>query len=167
MRIKPLPRPPESLEAINTAWHAVPLVPTGEADCCARLVAQLDLDGQDEGRRWLTLLWGLDLVTEGIHGFSRMRAEPDLERLPSTFTERVYGAPEALRHLESPPRAVSADEIFEGLAEGVPAWERHRDPTGWRELWRRRTRHLLDWLVLLGCAERLDDDGLDALYRAR
>lgn len=168
MRIKPLPRPPNSLKAIHTAWRAVPLVPTDEADCCARLVARLGLEGQDEGRRWLTLLWGLDLVTEGVRGFSRTRAEPDLDSLARTFTERVYGAAEARHHLEAADRSRPAEDVFEELAGDVPAWERHRDPAGWGEHWKRRTHHLLDWLVLLECAERLDgDDHSDARYRAR
>jgi hypothetical protein len=66
-------------------------------------------------------------------------------------------AADAVRATLDDAGPLTAAETFERVRERVPAWERHRD-TEWTETWRERVARLLDWLVLLDAAERVDDD---------
>lgn len=161
MRRKPLPPPPDDLEAVREAQTAVPLVPGTEEDCCTRLQGRLELPGRDTAATWLDFLRGLGLAKEGPAGFSRVRTEPAGAELADAFLGTVYGAREVLRELRDAERPLDADVVAERTAELVTPWERQRDGPEWSTVWRDRTADLLDWLVLLGLAERAD-----AGYRA-
>lgn len=147
MRVKPVPPPPDDLDAVRAAQRSIPLVPGSEVDCCTRLMDTLDLPSRDLARTWLTFLRGLGLVFEGERGFVRTDLEPDGETLARELTTGVFGARELCSALGDYPR--SAEAAIDVLLEAVPRWERDRDPT-WRETWRTRGQHLLGWLVLVG-----------------
>ncbi|MFB6159918.1 MAG: hypothetical protein ABEJ61_01940 [Haloferacaceae archaeon] len=151
MKFKRIPDPPADRAGVERAREAVSRVPDPEADCCRRIAARLDLP-RDEGRAWLALLRALGLVERTANGYRRTDADPSPAALRRAFRERVYGAADALAALADGPLA--ADAVADELA--VPAWERRRtsDPEA---AWRERTRRLLDWLVLLGLAERTPD----------
>jgi hypothetical protein len=93
-------------------------------------------------------------ATEG----SRERHEPERDALADAFRDRVYAADEVLAALDAADRPLSTDEVFDRVADEIPAWERGKDPGGWRATWRERVRRLLAWAVLLGLAER-DGEG--------
>ncbi len=150
MRVKPVPAPPDSLDTLAEARRAVPLVPGGEEDCCARIMTRIDIPGRDEARTWLTFLRGLGLVVEGPQGFVRTRDEIDL---PTAFREGIYGAREVLAALDEAEGPVDPATVFERFS--IPAWERHRRQDAETD-WRERVRYLLDWLVLIGEARRTD-----------
>lgn len=148
MRVKLVPSPPDSLDTVDRARAAVPLVPGGEEDCCSRIMGRIDIPDRDEARIWLTFLRGLGLVEERPSGFVRTREEVDLA---AAFRTGVYGAEAVVDILATEPGPVTVDAVLEGFT--IPAWERHRhqDP---QSVWRDRLRDLLDWLVLLGEASR-------------
>ncbi|WP_380678060.1 hypothetical protein [Salinigranum sp. GCM10025319] len=153
-RFKLVPPAPASLDGVAEAQRAVPLVPGTEDDCCARLMRRLDLPSRDVARTWLTFLRALGLAAERESGFVRRSQEPTPEHLREAFLDRVYGAREVRDTLGAEPR--NADAVFERFEERVPTWEHHKDPSGWHETWRERVGSLLDWLVLLGLAARVD-----------
>ena len=155
MRFKLVPAAPERLDRVEEAQRAVPLVPGTEDDCCARLMRRLDFPSRDVARTWLTFLRALELAEEREAGFVRLSQEPTLDHLRTAFRERVYGAREVLDVLGSEPS--DADAVFERFEERVPEWEHYKDPAGWRQTWRERVGHLLEWLVLLDLAVRTDD----------
>lgn len=148
MRVKLVPAAPDTLETVDRARAAVPLVPGGAADCCSRIMDRIDIPARDEARVWLTFLRGLELVAEGPGGFVRTREEVDLA---SAFRAGVYGADEVIGILEANPGPMTVDDVLAAFT--IPAWERHRhqDP---ETVWRERLGDLLDWLVLLGEARR-------------
>jgi hypothetical protein len=152
MRFKLVPPAPASIEFVADAQRAVPLVPGTEDDCCARLVRRLDLPSRDVARTWLTFLRALDLAVERESGFVRRSREPTRDHLTAALFDNVYGAREVYDRLGSEP--VHTDAVVERFETEVPAWERHKDPTGWRETWHDRVENLLDWFVLLGRAKR-------------
>jgi hypothetical protein len=151
-RFKLVPPAPDSLDGVAEAQRAVPLVPGTEDDCCARLLRRLELPSRDVARTWLTFLRALGLAAEREAGFVRLDREPTPDSLRDTLLDRVYGAREVHDALGAEPRGV--DAVFEGFADRVPEWERYKEPARWREVWRERVGHLLDWLVLLDLAER-------------
>jgi hypothetical protein len=151
-RFKLVPPAPDSLERVAEARRAVPLVPGTEDDCCARLLDRMDLPSRDVARTWLTFLRALGLAAEREAGFVRLDREPTPDYLRETLLDRVYGAREVHDALGTEP--VGSDAVFERFEEDVPEWERYKDPARWREVWRERVGHLLDWLVLLDLAER-------------
>lgn len=153
MRRKPLPPPPDAFETIRDAQGAVPLVPSPENDCCARLQDRLDLAARDTAATWLDFLRGLGLAEEGPAGFSRVRSEVDREQLATRFLETVYGAREVRAALLEADGSVAAQSVASRTESLVTPWERQRDGSRWREVWEARTRDLLDWFVLLGLAE--------------
>lgn len=156
MRLKPLPEPPEAVDAVAAAQAAVPLVPGSEHDCCGRLMRREGYPSRDVAREWLTFLRALELAEETESGFRRTDREPRRENVRSSFRDRVFGASEAIDVLGNADRPLTADEVFERLRETVPGWERERRRT-WVEHWTERTERLLGWLVLLDLAERVDD----------
>lgn len=156
MRRKPLPPPPEDLQAVREAQAAVPLVPGTEEDCCARLQDRLGLAARDTAATWLDFLRGLGLAEEGPAGFSRVRTEPDDDALADAFLQTVYGAREVSEILDESVEPLSAGAVAERTEELVTPWERQRDGPEWSTAWQNRTSHLLDWLVLIGRAERTD-----------
>lgn len=154
MRIKLVPPPPDDIGALETAQRAVPLVPSAEADCCARLQEGLDLPSRDVARTWLTFLRGLGLVREGQRGFVRTRWRPTRGALANGLVEGVLGARELLGALGADP--LTAEEAFAAVEARVPGWERAKG-RDWRSTWQARVGYLLDWLVLAGVAEREGD----------
>lgn len=156
MRFKLVPEPPATVEFVADARRAVPLVPGTEDDCCARLMRRLDFPSRDVARTWLTFLRALGLVEETESGFRRTDVDPTVERLRAALLDRVYGAEETLTTLRTADVPLDADAAFAAFRERVPVWERHKDPGRWEETWRRRVSYLLDWLALLGLAERTD-----------
>lgn len=155
MRLKPLPPPPSDLEDVARARQAIPLVPGSEMDCCARVMARLDVEDRPEAREWLTLLRALGLVRESAAGYARTEVDLADVDLAEAFLDHVYGAHEAYEALDDESR--SPADVFERIEGTVPAWERDKHRGTWREVWRDRTADLLDWFVLLGLAERRDD----------
>ncbi|MFA1612290.1 hypothetical protein [Halobellus rubicundus] len=157
MRFKLLPEAPESLDFIDDAQRAVPLVPGTEDDCCARLMRRLDFPTRDVARTWLTFLRALELARETESGtFVRESTEPTPAHLRKSFRERVYGAREVLRALD-PDEPKSVDEIFAAFEDRVPVWETHRAAEDWRDVWRERVERILAWAVLLDLAAERDD----------
>ncbi|MFB6122371.1 MAG: hypothetical protein ABEJ78_02795 [Haloferacaceae archaeon] len=156
MKFKLVPEPPASLDVVTDAQRAVPLVPDTEDDCCARLMRRLDFPSRDVARTWLTFLRALRLAEETPSGFKRTDVDPTRETLREAFVDRVFGASEVVDALEA-TEALTADEAFERLRDRVPTWEHHKNPTEWEAVWRERVERVLDWLTLLGAAERTAD----------
>lgn len=147
MRVKSVPAPPDSIEGLFVIRDAVPLVPEPERSCCDRLASRTEVDSEG-AHDWLTFLRGLGLVREGSSGYHRTREEVD--DLGESLLAGVYGAREVCEILSEEP--LTAEEVVERF-EGVPRWERHRNPN-WEAVWRERIERLLEWLVLVGLAER-------------
>lgn len=150
MRFKPVPEPPAALDGVERAKCAVPLVPGGEEDCCARLGRRLDCS-RDEARRWLTFLRALGLVREADEGFVRTDQPVNRDDLAAAFREQVLGARELLDTLDSD---TTETERFEAVAAAAPRWERGRGD--FERRWRERTDRLAGWAALLGLGERPD-----------
>ena len=155
MQYKVVPPPPDSLDDLETARRAVPLVPRSETDCCARVMDRAGVPARDEAKEWLTFMRALGLVDEAERGYHRTRESLDPDRLARAFRERVYGADDLLSVL-APDEPVSLEEAFERFVDSVPDWERQRH-ADWRTVWRERVGRLLDWAVLFGLAGR--DEG--------
>ena len=151
MQFKLVPPAPDTVAFVADAQRAVPLVPGTEDDCCARLMRRLDLPSRDVARTWLTFLRALELVAERESGFVRRSREPTRDHLTESFLDRVYGARALYESLGAEPR--TTETAFERFEDLIPEWERHKDPTGWRDTWQERVGHLLDWLVLLDLAD--------------
>jgi hypothetical protein len=167
MKFKFVPEAPADLAFVADAQRAVPLVPGREDDCCARLLSRLDLPSRDVARTWLTFLRALRLAEETDDGFRRLDADPTPEALRPALRERVFGAEETLATLSAADAPLSPEAAFEAFVDRVPRWEHHKRPRDWRAEWRERHGRLLEWLVLLGLAERVDGgyvlaDGVDA-----
>lgn len=156
MRFKPLPSPPADLEAVAAAQRAVPLVPGTEDDCCARLMRRREFPSRDVARTWLTFLRALDLAAETDEGFVRTDRDPTPEHLRTSFVDRVFGVRETLTVLREANDPVTATAAFARLREIVPHWERHKRRS-WEDDWVARVADTLDWLVLVGLAERTAD----------
>lgn len=154
MKFKPVPPAPDDFGYVARVQRAVPLVPGTEDDCCARLVDRLGVE-RDDARTWLTFLRALELAEETLSGYRRTGTEPSVEGCREAFLGRVFAA-DAVRDAVGAAGPLTADEAFERVRERVPTWERHRD-TGWTAAWRERVARLLDWLVLLEAANRVDD----------
>ena len=155
MRYKVAPDPPADRDGLAGAQRAVPRVPSTEDDCCARLRDRLDLASRDAGREWLTFLDALGLATETDRGFRRTDRDPDDDAVAAAFRERVFGARELLDAIDG-DEGIAASAAFDALRPAVPTWERNRHDD-WERVWTERTRHLLDWAVLFGLAERDGD----------
>jgi len=162
VRFKPVPPAPDEFASVARVQKAVPLVPGTESDCCARLVDRLDLSDRDVARTWLTFLRALELAEETPSGYRRTDAGPTVERCRAALLDRVFAAA-AVHDALASEGPLTADAAFEAVRERVPRWERHRN-TEWTTVWRERVERLLDWLVLLDAAERVEAD-CDARYR--
>jgi hypothetical protein len=157
VKFKLVPAAPESFAFLERAQRAVPLVPGSEDDCCARLMARLDLPSRDVARTWLTFLRALGLVEETATGFRRTDAEATVEGCRAALLERVFAAA-AVRDALDAAEPRSAADVFPTIRETVPTWERHKNPSRWEAIWRERVADLLAWLTLLGVVERVADD---------
>lgn len=156
MKFKLVPEAPDDLALLADAQRAIPLVPGGEDDCCARLMERLDFPSRDVARTWLTFLRALGLAEETQSGFVRVRRDIDRDELADAFETRVYGVSTVLDHLgDSGP--LSTEAAFEKFHEEIPTWERHKDPSRVEDVWRERIGNLLDWAVLFGLAERTNE----------
>ncbi len=165
MRLKPLPEPPASLDALGDLQRAVPLVPGTTDDCCARLRARQGLPDRQTANDWLAFLRALGLVRSTPRGFARTEADPTPERVRKGLREGVLLVPEALSLLRDASRAapVTPASLFAATRESVPRHDRARDPD-WERAWRDRADRLLRWLALVDLAEPVP--GADATYIA-
>ncbi|MFW6434976.1 MAG: hypothetical protein ACOCY1_01205 [Halovenus sp.] len=145
-RTKAVPEP-VSMDALEAAHRAVPLVPNPGVDCCRRIQGRGPAQTREDAQNWLAFLEALDLVTETERGYERRHVDLDTEPLAERFRERVYGASELLETLETAPQTV--DSAFEATCSFAPTWERNRH-TDWERVWRERTRRLLEWAVVFG-----------------
>jgi hypothetical protein len=157
-RFKHLPDPPGDVAAVADAQRTIPLVPGPEDEAVARLERRLDLPSRDVARRWLTLLRALGLVDRTASGFRRRPVEPTLPTLREAFRDRIFHADRVLAVLDEADAPLTDEAVFAAVREDVPTWERHKNPGTWSEVWRDRTGRLLEWLALLGLAERTDED---------
>jgi len=156
-QFKPVPEPPDSLERVEEARRAIPLVPDPEADCCARLQDRLELASRQDAETWLTFLRALELVERKQSGYARTRHDLDRDELAAAFRERVLGADAALDaaagQMEDAAAGQSGDAAvqaaFEAVRDSVPEWERRRHDD-WEAVWRDRTKRLLAWGALVG-----------------
>lgn len=155
MQFKIVPEPPGSLEFLDRARRAVPLVPGSEEDCCARLMDRTGLEARDEAREWLTFLRALGLVEVGERGFSRTDRDTDRSSLAAAFRQRIFLAEAVLDALRDAGEPLDAPAAFESVSDRIPGWERNRH-TDWEDVWTERVRRILEWSVLLGLAERAD-----------
>jgi len=156
MRLKPVPEPPASLDAVEEVRSALPLVPGSEDDCCARLLRRTHVEARDEARTWITFLQALELAAEHEGGFARTREDVADDELPERFLAGVFAAREVCAALDGEPRSPAA--FLDAIEDVVPRWERSRYDD-WRADWTERVRRLLAWAVLLGLAERADAEG--------
>lgn len=159
VRTKAIPAPPADCQTLERIRGAVPLVPGSVEDCCSHIVAEAGdvVPGRDDANRWLAFLEALDLVAEYDRGYARTRTSLDRESVAERFTDRVYGAAEVQAILAEGNAPLDAATVVERFESHVPPWERRRDPGGWRERWRGRVKHLLEWLVVLGLVERTEE----------
>jgi hypothetical protein len=155
VKFKLVPPAPESFAFVERAQRAVPLVPGTEDDCCARLMDRLDFPSRDVARTWLTFLRALGLAEETPSGFRRTDVEPTVPGCRAALFDRVFAAA-AVRDALDARGPLTVEAAFDAVRESVPVWERHKNPSRWESVWRERVGHLLDWLTLLGAAERLD-----------
>jgi hypothetical protein len=153
VKFKAVPEPRDR-EFLDDARRALPLVPSSENDCCARLLDRTDLDAREAAREWITFLRALGLAEATDSGYRRLRHDPDTETLAAAFREGVFGTEAVLDSL-STAEARGVEEIFERFRPHVPNWERHRR-SDWEDHWRGRVRRLLDWTVIFDLAERVD-----------
>lgn len=152
MRTKVVP-PARGLEVLQAAQGALPLVPGSEADCCTRIRDRTEIPARDEAREWLTFLLALGLAAESERGFHRVRDPPSDEALGQAFRAEVFGVRELLAAMDGPQ---TEERAFDALRPAVPQWE-HNHHTDWEAEWRERARRLVEWAVVLGHLERVDD----------
>ncbi|MFD1569593.1 hypothetical protein [Halorubrum laminariae] len=160
MRLKPVPEPPDSLDALREYQRAVPLVPGSTDDCCARLRDRRDLPDRQTANDWLAFLRALGLVRETPRGFVRTDTEPTAERVREGLREGVLLVPEALDLLRraAPDDPVTPGALFAATRGSVPRHDRARDPE-WEATWRERADRLLRWLALVDLAEPVEAGG--------
>ncbi|MDG5776029.1 hypothetical protein QA599_06210 [Haloarculaceae archaeon H-GB1-1] len=154
MKYKVAPEP-RSLAFLGDAQATLPLVPSPDQDCCARLMDGTDVAVREDAQEWITFLQALGLVTETDRGYKREGVDPDEADLGAAFRERVYAAADVLDALESVGPA-DADAVFEEVRDVVPQWERNRVPD-WEAAWVGRVERLLEWAVRFDLVERDGD----------
>jgi len=147
-RTKAVPGP-VSMDALESARQAVPLVPRPGDDCCGRVQRRGPAATREEAQDWLAFLEALNLVSETERGYERRTVDSTEEPLGCRFRENVYGVREVLDALEDHP--ATPDDVFERTRPIVPTWERNRH-TEWEVVWRDRTQRLLQWAVVFGLA---------------
>lgn len=135
------------MDALESAWQAVPLVPKPGEDCCQRVQQRGPATTREAAQDWLAFLEALGLVEETGRGYERRTVEPTEQPLARRFRENVYGVRKSLDALEDGP--ATPDDVFERTCSIVPTWERNRH-TDWETVWRERTQRLLQWEVLFG-----------------
>jgi hypothetical protein len=155
MRFKVAPEPvdPDLLAAVH---GAIPLVPGSVDDCCARILNRTEVGAREDAEAWLTFCRALGLATETDRGYERQRREYTDEAVADAFADRVFGVAELLDALDTADEPLSAEVAFDAIRDAVPTWERNRHGD-WVAVWTERTRCLLDWGVVFGRTERVDD----------
>lgn len=157
MQFKLVPVAPDDLEYVETVQRAVPLVPGSEDDCCARIMRRTEIAPRDEARTWLTFLRALELAEEGPSGFTRTRRDPDPEHLRTAFRDRLYGVDRVLEILAEADEPLSSEAVYDRFKDDVPTYEQYRWSDRLEAVWSERLDRLLEWAVLLGLVERVDD----------
>ncbi|WP_423999763.1 hypothetical protein ACOZ4I_11845 [Haloarcula salina] len=150
MRYKVAP-PPRSLEFLERARGAIPLVPGDEADCCRAIQRETDVGDRETAQSYLVFLRALGLVAESERGYYRTGSDFEPEAAAEAFRRSVFGVDVLVDALASGP--LDADDAFEVLRDEIPRWERERH-TDWVTVWRERVEHLLEWAVTFGLAEK-------------
>ncbi|MEA1930602.1 MAG: hypothetical protein U9O06_03525 [Euryarchaeota archaeon] len=158
MRFKWVVEPPATLDAVDDARRAIPLVPTSEADCLRRLVdrtTETGITDSEDASEWLTFLRALGLVDRTASGYRRERVELTADELADRLRDGIYGAREIYDRLAAADEPLAVDDL-DGTVD-LPTWERHHhaDPERVR---RQRLRRLADWFVLCGIADRTAAD---------
>lgn len=154
MRYKVAP-PPRSLDFLERARGAIPLVPGDEADCCRAIQRETDVGDRETAQAYLVFLRALGLVAESDRGYYRTRTEPARPELAAAFRENVFAAAELLDALDDGETRTGA-AVFERVRDAFPRWERERH-ADWERVWRARVDNLLGWAVVFGLAARTDD----------
>lgn len=155
MKRKPVPPAPASLDHIWTVRDAVPLVPEPEGDCCRRLVDSAGVPDRGTASSWLVFLAALGVVDDASAGYAQIREDRSRAALADAFRENVFLAEECLDALDADEPRTPGD-VFEAVRERVPRWERAKRDD-WEGFWTGRVERRLDWAVLLGLAEQVDD----------
>lgn len=145
-RTKAVPGP-VSMDALESAQQAVPLVPKPGADCCGRVQRRGPAATRESAQDWLAFLDALGLVEDTDRGYERRNVDPAEEPLASRFPEHVYGVSEVLEALDDGP--LTPEAVFEQTRSLVPTWERNRHPD-WESVWRERTQRVLQWAEVFG-----------------
>lgn len=153
MRYKVVP-PARDRDFLLQVRDALALVPGSEADCCTRIRDRTAVESRADAREWLTFCQALGLVAETDGGYHRLRGDPDAEELADRLVENVFPTRELLATLEA-EGPLDPEAAFEALRDRIPRWERSRT-ADWEAEWRARIRHLLEWCVVFGLAERVD-----------
>ena len=152
-RTKAVPEP-VSMDALESARQAVPLVPKSTDDCCGRVQQRGPADTRESAQDWLAFLDALDLVAETSRGYERGSVGLTETPLGQRFRENVYGVAEVIDALEDGP--LTPVVVFERTRSIVPTWERNRH-ADWEAVWRERTQRVLQWAVVFGLVTA--DDG--------
>lgn len=152
MRYKVAP-PARSLEFLERARGAIPLVPRDETDCCRSIQRETEVADRETAQAYLVFLQALGLVAESDRGYHRTRTEFERQQLADEFRRSVFGVDVLVDALASGP--LDADDAFAALRDQIPRWERERH-TDWEAIWRARTENLLEWAVAFGLAEKSD-----------
>jgi len=151
MRFKWVVEPPATLDAVEDARRAIPLVPASEAACLRRLLDRTDIGDREDASEWLTFLRALGLVDRTASGYRRKRVELATGELVDRLRDGIYGARETYARLAAADAPLSIGDL-DGAVD-LPTWERHHhtDPEKVR---RQRLQRLVEWFVLCGVAER-------------
>ena len=158
MRFKWVAEPPATVDAVQDAHQAIPLVPASEADCLRRLVDRTDVaDDRDDANQWLTFLRALGLLDRTASGYRRERVDLTADELANRLCDGIYGAREIQETLAAADEPLSVEDLDSVV--DLPTWERHHhaDPERVR---RQRLRRLVDWFVLCRIVERTGDGRL-------
>lgn len=154
MKFKPVPEPPDSIEALFAVRDAVPETPVPEADCCQLVVEHTSVAGErDVASDWLTFCRALELVDEFDQGYGQTDDSPSRELLAARFRDRVVLAESVAATVDTEP--ITAAHVFRRVRGEIPEWERRR-AEDWEAMWTARVRRQLEWLGLFDEIERVD-----------
>ncbi|MWV38248.1 hypothetical protein [Natrialba sp. INN-245] len=171
MRFKPVPEPPEGLEAVAGVAAAVPAesdATASDADCCSRLVERADVEGREAAATWLTFLRALELVETERDTYRRTANDVDPESLRTTFRSRVRDVPTVLEVLEDSSTGLEVATVTRRVRDRSTertVGRSHREPDDCAR-WAERVERLLEWATLFGLVDRTaDGNGSTVRYR--
>jgi hypothetical protein len=144
MRYKVAP-PARSLDFLERARDAIPLIPGDEGDCCGAIRRATDVTDREQARAYLTFLQALGLVAESERGYYRTQEPLSPETVATAYREQVFLVAELLAAVDA--GADDPEATFEAVREAIPRWERERDPE-WECHWQSRVKHVLEWAVV-------------------